>query len=313
MRFFPSNGTIARWLGVVFLVACTASCSRREAPPPPYFAPPGNGELSVMSYNLRMYRNIDRDNDGQEDDFKPDTEINPLIEVIRRANPDILVLQELGDASTLADFRDRLRAAGLDYPHHDHLDIAASYVTLGLLSRYPITGREPLTNLFYSIQGRTFPVLRGFQQVDLEAGGMTFRIVNVHLKAKTFHEAGQTEMRRNEARLLASQLRRLERERPDQPVLVCGDFNDAYNSAAMRELIGQENLSISDLSLADPLGDRWTHYYQREDGYARIDYMLVNPAMRTRWVAEKSGIIRDARTYLASDHRPIFAVFRIKD
>ncbi len=266
-----------------------------------------------MSYNLRMYRNIDRDNDGQEDDFKPDTEINPLIEVIRRANPDILVLQELGDASTLTDLRNRLRAAGLDYPHYNHLDIAASYVTLGLLSRYPITGSEPLTNLFYSIQGRTFPVLRGFQQVDIEAGGATFRIVNVHLKAKTFHEAGQTEMRRNEARLLATQLRRLEREHPGKPTLVCGDFNDAYSSAAMRELIAQDNLALADLPLADPQGDRWTHYYQREDGYARIDYMLVNPAMQARWIEGKSGVIRDSLTYRASDHRPIFAVFQIKD
>lgn len=299
---------------IALAFALLAACARQDAAPPPYFPPPVGDEFSVMSYNLRMYRYTDRDEDGQEDDFKPESEIGPLLEMIRRANPDVLVLQELGDTATMNDLRDRLRTAGLDYPHADHLNLPESYVTLGLLSRFPIVARESVTNLFYSIQGRSFPVLRGFQQVDLATGpGTTVRVVNVHLKSKMFHEAGQTEMRRNEARLLATELRKLERTMAGRPVLVCGDFNDTYNSAAMRELLDQDNLSIEALPLEDPHGDRWSHYFRREDSYARIDYMLVNPVMKRRWVQEKSGIIRDPLTYQASDHRPLYGVFRAKD
>lgn len=310
----PARCSAGRAAMAVLALMALVACSRQDPAEQPYFPPPSGDELSVMSYNLRMYRYTDRDEDGQDDDFKPESEIAPLIAMIRRANPDVLVLQELGDTATVIDLQDRLRAAGLDYPHVDHLNIAASYVNLGVLSRIPIVGRDPVTNLFYSIQGKSFPVLRGFQQVDLATGpGTTVRVVNVHLKSKMFHEAGQTEMRRNEARLLATELRKLERTMPGRPVLVCGDFNDTINSAAMRELLEQDNLAIEALPLDDPYGDRWSHYFRREDSYARIDYMLVNPPMKQRWVEEKSGIIRDPLTYQASDHRPLFSVFRAKD
>ena len=120
-------------------------------------------------------------------------------------------------------------------------------------------------------------------------------------------------MRRNEARLLASHLRRLAREQPDQPLVVCGDFNDGYNSSALRELLAQENLRIEDLRLSDRFGDMWTHYFRRDQVHSRIDYIMVNPVMKARWVEAKSGVIRDARTYEASDHRPIVATFKESD
>lgn len=292
-------------------LALVVSCRRAADTPAPYVPPPAADEFTVMSYNLRMFRYLDRDEDGQEDDFKPEEEIVPLLEIIRHASPDILAIQELGDAGSMETLRERLRSVGADYPYHDHVVGDGNHVSLGLLSRFPIVAREPITNLTYTIQDQTFPVLRGFQTVDLEtSGGLRIRVVNVHLKSKMFHEAGQTEMRRNEARLLATQLRRMAKADPALHLVVCGDFNDGYNSAAMRELLNQENLAIEDLRLTDPQGDRWTHYFRRDQTYARIDYILVNPAMKQRWVEEKSGIVRDPRTYAASDHRPVIATFK---
>jgi len=301
-----------RFVGLLFVVLIPLSCQRSE-PVTRFYPPPTSDEFTVMSYNVRMYRYSDRDNDGQEDDFKPEEEIVPMLGLIRDANPDILVVQELGDAATLESLQQRLSAQGVNYPHRDHLPGVGDFVNLGILSRFPIVSRFPLTNLFYSIQGQSFPVLRGFQHVVIDVRGQSIHVMNAHLKSKLFHEMGQTEMRRNEARLLASQLRRIIKERPDVRLVICGDFNDGYQSAALREIIAQENLTIEDLRLQDQFGDVWTHYFRRDQTYSRIDYIMVNPAMKTRWIENKSGVIRDARTYEASDHRPIIATFTAKD
>lgn len=298
--------------GLLIAILVPLSC-RRAGSVTQFYPPPTPDEFSVMSYNVRMYRYSDRDNDGQEDDFKPEAEILPMLGIICDARPDVLVVQELGDATTLESLQQRLAALGFTYPYRDHLPGVSDHANLGILSQFPIVARDPQTNLVYSIQGRTLPVLRGFQQVEIDVRGKPILVVNAHLKSKLFHELGQTEMRRNEARLLASFLRRIIKEKPDIHLVVCGDFNDGYNSAALRELIAQENLPIEDLRLFDPFGDLWTHYFRGDQTYSRIDYIMVNPAMKARWIENKSGVIRDARTYEASDHRPIIATFTAKD
>jgi len=300
-------------IGFAFILLSSSACSNRDRQTYT-FGPPSKNEFSVMSFNLRQFRYADRDRDGQEDDFKPEEEIVPLLGLIADARPDVLAVQELGDASTALYLQKRLREAGVDYAHLDHLAGPNPHATLGILSRLPIVYSEPLTNLFYSIQGRSHIVQRGFQQVDIQVNpAFKVRIINVHLKSKVFHESGQTEMRRNESRLLATHVRRLLKEQPDIHLLVCGDLNDAFNSAAVRELLDRENTLLQDLKLTDRDGDIWTHYFQRDQIYSRIDYMLVNPGMKKKWVVEKSGIVRDHRTYAASDHRPIFATFTVTD
>jgi endonuclease/exonuclease/phosphatase family metal-dependent hydrolase len=263
-----------------------------------------------MSYNLRLFQYTDRDRDGQDDDFKPESEIAAVVALIASVQPDVLAVQEIGDAAALDLLRNRLATAGVDYPHLNLLENSSGFANLAVLSRLPITSSESLTNLAYSVQGEILAVQRGFQQLDLAAPhGFTLRLINAHLKSKRFHPLGQTEMRRNEARLLATHVRGLLRSNPDLPILVCGDLNDDKTSAALRELIPEP---LTDLPVADRHGDRWTHYYAREDAYNRIDYLLASPALVTRWVEEKSGILRDPATYAASDHRPIIAVFRAK-
>lgn len=314
MSSHPARSARAAFV-VTFLVAglCIATGCRRTVESPA-LGLTDRGEFSVMSYNLRLFAYTDRDRDGQDDDFKPEKEISALTELVCAYRPDIIAVQELGLPSALELLRDRLSACGVDYPYSDYLGSPSSFANLGLLSRFPIVHSEPVTNLSYTIKGETFPVLRGFLQADIQASpDFAFRLIGVHLKSKLFHEAGQTEMRRNEARLLATHVRQLQRRQPDLPILVCGDFNDSYRSAAMRELLDDGASGLSALLLSDVNGDRWTHYYAGEDSYARIDYFLANQSMRERWNAKKSGIVRDERTYQASDHRPIIAVFNAKD
>jgi len=304
-----------RCLFLTGILIAGVSCSDRKASSPiPSTWRPAGDEFSVMSYNLKLFSYMDRDRDGQEDDFKPESEIAPLVALICEIKPDVLAMQELGSDESLTLLQQRLMECGIHYEFRDSLLNPGAFANLGILSRFPITRTEPLTNLSYSIKGKNFNVQRGFQQVDIQVNStFNFRLINVHLKSKLFHESGQTEMRRNEARLLSAHVRKLQKDSTNTHLVICGDFNDSYRSAAMRELIGTAESNLTDLRLEDEFGDRWTHYYSGEQSYARIDYFLVNPQMESRWIENKSGIVRDRRANDASDHRPIISVFRAKD
>lgn len=285
-----------------------ASCARRGPPAPG--APP-DGTFSVMTYNLGRYNLDDRDGDGQKNDPKPDAERAAVIRTIAAARPDVLAVQEIGNPTVFEEFRFSLREAGLDYPHVEHLQRGQSELNLAVLSRFPIVARAPRTEDRYSIGEAEIPVLRGFIDVEIAVTpDYTFRLLVAHLKSKIFHALGQTEMRRNEARLLNKHVRRILKDAPDINLLVAGDLNDDCRSAALREVTGDHGEYLTDLRPRDEGGDAWTHFDGTADRYARIDYLLVSTGMLAEVVWTDTRAIRNPLTYEASDHRPILAVFR---
>lgn len=291
-------------------------CRPRDSTPPasaaPYACAPG--EFSVMTFNLGRYSLADRDGDGQKNDAKPEAERQAVIGLIADARPDVLTVVEIGGSSVFEEFQFALRNAGLDYPHIEYLRRGESEINMAVLSRFPITDRKPHTDDTYSIGPAEIPVLRGFIEVEIEPSpGYRFRLLAAHLKSKVFHQLGQTEMRRNEARLLNKHVRRLLKENPDANLLVVGDLNDTYQSAALREITGDKGQYLHDLRPLDSVGDAWTHFTRSSDQYARIDFILASKGMLHEVVDAKTRAIRDPRIYLASDHRPIVAVFKAKD
>ncbi len=295
-----------------FLLALLASCSRapdRLAPPP--FPVPGPGEFSLMTYNLSRYNLSDRDDDGQPASPKSAAAREAVARIIAKVRPDVLAVQEIGNPTVVEEFRFALRSAGLDYPHMEYLHRGQSEINLAVFSRFPITDCQLHTDDRYSIGEAQIPVLRGFLDVEIEpAGGYRFRLIAAHLKSKVFHRLGQTEMRRNEARLLNKHVRRYLKEQPEANIAVVGDLNDTYRSAALREITGDGYEHLRDLRPRDSAGDVWTHFLEAADQYTRIDYILVSEGMAADLVAGKAAAIRDPETELASDHRPIVAVFR---
>ncbi|MCS6770738.1 MAG: endonuclease/exonuclease/phosphatase family protein [Kiritimatiellae bacterium] len=271
------------------------------------------GEFKLMTYNLMRFSYEDRDQDGQRDNFKPEEQIAAVVSVIAHVNPDVLAVQEVGDADSFDILRRRLSDAGLVYPHTDYFILPHATIGLGLLSRFPIVRRMHITNETYTVGGETLPVQRGFLVVDLQANPQyTFRLINAHLKSKRFHPAGQSEMRRNEARLLNKHVRRMLDRNRNLNLVVVGDLNDGVQSSTLREVIGSPPY-LSDTRPADALGDVWTHFWEFQETYSRIDYILVSAAMRPEWVAEKSYLPRVPGMLVGSDHRPVVAVFKAAD
>lgn len=293
--------TPSRWS--VWIVGCglLAGLARAENPADTF---------SVMTYNLLRFSFEDRDKDGQKDNFKPEEQIAPMMQLLRDKRPDVLAVQEIGDAASFTILTQRLAAAGLDYPHHDYLMREESTVGLAVLSRFPIVSRKPITNETYSIGRETLFVQRGFLSVDIQVNpDYRFRLLVAHLKSKLYNPLGQTEMRRNEARLLNKNVRRMLNKNPDLNLAVVGDMNDTITSAALRELMGSPPV-LSDLRPVDSVGDLWSHFWAYQESYERLDYILVSAGMQAEVVPEQCHVVRDPRTHLASDHRPVVAVFR---
>lgn len=302
---------LARHLAGLCLALLVAGCDSPRADRASR-AGASDGELSVMTYNVRRYGLSDRDGDGQDNDPKPDEEIRALLDVITAEAPDVLALQEIGGPTFLEDLQARLAERGMAYKHSAFLPApVGENANLAVLSRLPFSDIDPITDLDYAIGTNRIPVLRGFLAVDLvPQPGYHLRIINVHLKSRVYSSLGQTEMRRNEARLLNNVVRKALKDNPDLNLLVVGDFNDTIRSAALREAMGSD---LRDLPAADAMGDTWTHAWAAEGTYSRIDYLLVSSGLEPEIVPSKVRAVRHARMLDGSDHRPLVAVLRTSD
>ncbi|HKL21264.1 MAG TPA: hypothetical protein VJ904_05625 [Tichowtungia sp.] len=99
-------------------------------------------------------------------------------------------------------------------------------------------------------------------------------------------------------------------ETPDINLLVAGDMNDHYASAALREVAGRRGGELTDLRPVDSAGDAWTCFHAATDSYSRFDYLFVNEGMQPEVINERCRVVRDPLTYTASDHRPVIGVFQ---
>lgn len=300
----PCRVFFCRFYLMIFLAVLTG-CDR---PPKPA------GTFSVMTYNLRQYALMDRDGGGELNDPKPESERRAALLLIAKEKPDVLSVQEMGDSAIFTQFRFDLQAAGLNYPYAELLERGRFEVNLAVLSRFPIVSIQNHTNEVYSIGEAKIPVTRGFLDVEIQVNpDYRFRLLAAHLKSKVYSPLGQTEMRRNEARLLNKIVREILEENPGVNLLVAGDLNDDCNSAALREVGGRRGGEMTDLRPVDSAGDVWTCFQASTDSFSRFDYFFVSDGMFPEVVREQTCVVRDPLTYEASDHRPVIAVFRTAD
>ena len=298
---------------LLLLVLLAAGC--RPAGPATSAAPAGSaGRFTVMTFNLNQYALADRDGNADTLEPKPPREAAAVIAAIRQAAPDILALQEMGDPAAWADFQARLRAAGLDYPHTEYLRQDPQDRNLALLSRFPIAACRFHTNDTFTIGPGEFPVRRGFIEADIDVNpGYRLHLLVAHLKSKVFHEYGQAEMRRNEARLLANHVRAVLKENPDANLLVVGDLNDNPDSDPVRSLLEyQDKPLLFDLRPEDADRDAWT-YREGADTHYRIDYLLASPGLLPEVDFDRTCVLADPGLAQASDHRPLLGTFCAAD
>jgi endonuclease/exonuclease/phosphatase family metal-dependent hydrolase len=250
-------------------------------------------------------------------------------ESIRVLKPDVLALQEVGSFSALEELRSSLSREGLEFPHWELLSGADTNGHVAILSRFPFTARRPHTNENFLLSGRRFQVSRGFGEVDVQVSPRyTFTLIAAHLKSKrALSMADEAELRLEEAKLLRQHVDERLAANPTANVVVLGDFNDTKDSSSTRAVIGKYKQKLVDTQPAEREGDdfrapaseaeprkvTWTHYYAKEDSYARIDFILLSPGMAREWVARESYVLSLPGWGLASDHRPVVVTVEAED
>src|SRR5207237_2043074 len=109
--------------------------------------------------------------------------------------------------------------------------------------------------------------------------------------------------------------------------VVLGELNDSKNSKTTRDVTGARKYKLMDTRPAERNGDNlfpftrssgsrnvsWTHYYDKEDSYSRIDYILLSPGMAHEWVTNETYVLSIPNWGLGSDHRPLVATFEAAD
>lgn len=338
---FTSIATIQKapiFLGAFFLLFFGASCKKSDQTTADWTSSPeksaevdtqpsaeepaasGEGEkeatpgaensLRFLSYNLKNYLTMRR---GQNFSGKPEPEIEALISLIVAQKPDILGVCEIGTKEDLFDLQDRLKARGIDLPHHEHAGGADEVRHLGLLSRHPIIASNSKGGASYELEGQTRVISRGILDATIDTGTHELRFLGVHLKSKREVDyADQELIRQNEARLLRNHADAILEEDLEAPLIVYGDFNDTISSTAIKIAKGRSNgrMALADFYFKDSRGDLWTHFWDYQDTYTRFDYVLFSKAVRPMLVGKECHIVDDPLWAKASDHRALLLVLQ---
>ena len=301
----------------LFFLLCFFETATQAANPP---------RFKVATYNVENYLITPSGTRS----IKPESHRVKVVESIVVIQPDILVLEEIGRTNSLFELKDRLKKAGLDLPHWEHISGYDTNIFVALLSRFPLIARRPHTNLSFLLEGRRFRTSRGFLEVDLEPfPSYQMTLFAAHLKSKrVIAHAEEAALREQESILLRRLIDQRIQAFPAANILVCGDFNDTKDSPALRTLLARQSRSPlidtrpverngdqapSEKSRWEPRHVAWTHYYGKEDTYGRLDYILVNAAMGHEWRREGSYIPIIPNWGMGSDHRPIVCEFEAID
>jgi endonuclease/exonuclease/phosphatase family metal-dependent hydrolase len=252
-----------------------------------------------------------------------------VCESICALNPDVIALEEMGSTNALMELRDSLKAKGLDFPYWEHVQGWDTNIHVAVLSRLPIVACRPHTNDNFLLDGRRFPVSRGFAEADIQAAtNFTFTLIAAHLKSRrAVPEADEAQLRLEEAKILRGIVDEHFKTDPNARLIVLGDFNDVKDSDSTKAIIGHGNFKLIDTRPAERNGDNapneiqrfeprnvtWTHYYGKEDTYSRVDYILLSPALARGWVTNGTYVLTIPNWGVGSDHRPIVATFEAAD
>lgn len=267
--------------------------------------------IRVATYNVRNYLEVNRWLDGRyRPEFpKSEKEKAALRSVILAVHPDILVIQEMGTEPYLNELQADLKEAGIEYPYKFVAEGSDEERHVALLSRIKPIDLVTHIDMRFSYFGKDIPVKRGMMEVVFKTNGTKWKIFGLHLKSKwTDYEEDPSSNDRRRSEALACRSRILELQKKDQlPFLILGDLNDTKSTAPIRLLqFRGKNEVAAMVDAFDSRGDLWTHYYEAEDTYSRVDYLLKSPDFPAAVIGNHAHVYDGPGNLDASDHRLVW-------
>jgi len=252
---------------------------------------------------------MDRRVDGsfRPDYPKPEAEKTALRKVIRKANADVLAVQEIGALPYLEELRQDLQAEGLDYPYLHHLEAADEERHIAVLSKISFAEERSVDLLSFKYFGEKETVKRGLIELVFNTNDHRWSLFVVHLKSRYSdrRDDPESEQRRvGEARAVRNLILKRYPAPGDSSFLIAGDLNDTRASRTVAALLkrGKTGISIG-VPAFNRWGQTWTYHYQKEEVYSRSDYFLTSPGLLPLIRTGRGLIMESEAAALASDHR----------
>jgi endonuclease/exonuclease/phosphatase family metal-dependent hydrolase len=244
-------------------------------------------------------------------DPKPEAQLAKLAEMIRRVDADVLALQEVENENVLKQFVDtRLGDMGyrnvVSFPSNDRRGIECSVVT-----RLPV---GPVTSYrfvdFTDGSGSTLRYQRDLLRVRiLPPEAPAFDVFVVHFKSKRGGEASSGRVRTAEAAHARQVLDEALTADPMSLFVICGDFNDTFDSPSVKAVRGEGPTALRDFLHDVP---KSTVTFNRAPYRSMIDFVFASPAMAERYVKESYHVIPSSPAEGGSDHNPVVVRFRLR-
>lgn len=287
----------------------------KEEPIPPAAAPAPrsfDGIATVGCYNvLNLFDEYDdpyHDDEGTEP--KSREALEKLAATIRKANADVLALEEVENRDYLERF---VRAMLPDMGYQNVVCIESNDrrgIDCAVLSRFPV---GPVTSYghvrFSDGSGGMTTFRRDLLQVRIEPpGAPCFDVFAIHFKSKG--GGGDTErVRTAECRQARKILDGLLEKDKGARFVICGDFNDTWDSKPLTILRGTGATALVSFLNDLPAG---TVTFNKEPYRSVIDFILCSPAMAKHYVPKSYSVIDGTAESSGSDHNPVLIKFNLK-
>jgi endonuclease/exonuclease/phosphatase family metal-dependent hydrolase len=229
---------------------------------------------------------------------------NPILNFIKRVNPDILCLQEAidikgGNSFIFASTEEIQAAVGADYIfmspifNFKYMNRRANFGNC-IISKYPIkssetifTGKQYVADFDFLNQTAN---IRNLQHAVIEINDRLLHILNHHGHHIHQHKNGDAETMR-QCRIIAQQVKKL-----DGNLVLAGDFNLTPHSESLKQI----NQLLTNLSIKDKLKTTRTQFTHKKEV---CDYIFVSDATKVNSFKAMPDIV--------SDHKALVMEFEI--
>ncbi len=263
-------------------------------------APGGRKPQDIQTLTIGQYNVLDFNS------TKPDRDIRGVAETILRADPDILVLEEVGNARFLSEFN----ASHLGGRYEPLLiEGNGSGIHVGFLLKKDLpfeVEAQSFKNVAEAaadapLFSRDLPVLV-FRETGGDARGPPrFAVAGTHYKSQRSRDAtiDTAAIRTRQAEASAQIFEHYRKELgPKVALVLAGDFNDDVRHArsfdSLKARVGMEDsFDLAPARKSVPVADRVTQTFHPRDGSPTVGSQL--DAIWISGVARESGIIREAQ------------------
>ncbi|MCR4784230.1 MAG: endonuclease/exonuclease/phosphatase family protein [bacterium] len=294
----------------------------------------GKTSVTIGTYNVKnMFGKDDVQKGGSRTPVKSERSLDALAENIRRADADIVALQECTSEKTLNQF---LKTRGLSdsYKYVAHVPGNDKRgVNVAVISKYPFTEVVSHKDVKFPLadgSGEEAKFSRDFLRVDVDVDGVPgadLSLYTTHSKSRRPAAPGQVSAdtrRLSEGRAMRDIAEKEMKEFPGRLFVLTGDFNDNTDDASVQAVLnpggGREEWVDSLAGKPDSERNTWPANPNRSNGFApeQFDHMIFPKSMSDRLV--ESHVHRygqsdcsDTRwvSSTASDHLMITSEFNL--